>query len=212
MADEQGAIYTPTEADTLADRLLQSIAFKVYSADDDVTRDAAAILRRLATPAADRLTDTGKGLQMARALAIKHALPGQYDGIGTLATNRGDADDKPYMRALIAALATPKPPVDAGAMRAALQEARDIIGRAADIMTYSCGRSSEGQRLERAADLCRCVISSLSDTGEPQPKAVMCGGCGETDSAKRCMGCLHDFGTPDSAWVNSVLSHQENPA
>ena len=23
---------------------------------------------------------------------------------------------------------------------------------------------------------------------------IMCGGCGETDPAQRCIGCLHDFG------------------
>ncbi|RYG88583.1 MAG: hypothetical protein EON59_04040 [Alphaproteobacteria bacterium] len=33
-----------------------------------------------------------------------------------------------------------------------------------------------------------------------------CGGCGETDSSKRCMGCLHDFGTPESAWVRTALA------
>jgi hypothetical protein len=31
--------------------------------------------------------------------------------------------------------------------------------------------------------------------------AVMCGGCGNDNPQKRCIGCLHDFGTPDSAWV-----------
>jgi len=36
----------------------------------------------------------------------------------------------------------------------------------------------------------------------------MCGGCGETDSRKRCMGCLHDFGTPDSSWVRGVVATQ----
>ena len=30
-----------------------------------------------------------------------------------------------------------------------------------------------------------------------------CGGCGNADPSKRCLGCLHDFGTPDSAWVKS---------
>jgi hypothetical protein len=30
---------------------------------------------------------------------------------------------------------------------------------------------------------------------------IPCGGCGETESRKRCIGCFHDFGTPDSAWV-----------
>lgn len=29
-----------------------------------------------------------------------------------------------------------------------------------------------------------------------------CGGCGNDDPLKRCIGCFHDFGTPDSAWVH----------
>jgi len=32
-------------------------------------------------------------------------------------------------------------------------------------------------------------------------KPIMCGGCGAKSDKERCMGCLHDFGTPDSAWV-----------
>ncbi|PWL17433.1 hypothetical protein DKP76_11690 [Falsochrobactrum shanghaiense] len=28
-----------------------------------------------------------------------------------------------------------------------------------------------------------------------------CGGCGATSERERCIGCLHDFGTPESAWV-----------
>lgn len=31
---------------------------------------------------------------------------------------------------------------------------------------------------------------------------VPCGGCGQTDHTKRCIGCLHDFGVPGSAWVH----------
>lgn len=29
-----------------------------------------------------------------------------------------------------------------------------------------------------------------------------CGGCGEADPSKRCIGCLHDFGGDSSAWVH----------
>ncbi|WP_337846798.1 hypothetical protein [Sphingomonas sp.] len=36
-----------------------------------------------------------------------------------------------------------------------------------------------------------------------------CGGCGETTPAHRCIGCLHDFGTPDSAWVHE---HRATPS
>lgn len=35
---------------------------------------------------------------------------------------------------------------------------------------------------------------------------IPCGGCGETDSRKRCIGCLHDFGTTESAWVHLSVS------
>jgi hypothetical protein len=30
-----------------------------------------------------------------------------------------------------------------------------------------------------------------------------CGGCGETDSSKRCLGCTHDFGDDASVWVRA---------
>lgn len=33
-------------------------------------------------------------------------------------------------------------------------------------------------------------------------KTIACGGCGEADPEKRCIGCLHDFGNSGSAWVN----------
>ena len=32
-------------------------------------------------------------------------------------------------------------------------------------------------------------------------KPIPCGGCGAVSDRERCMGCMHDFGTPDSAWV-----------
>lgn len=46
----------------------------------------------------------------ARMIAIKHALPGRYDGVSTHAAIRGDADNAPYMLAIQEALAaSPKP-------------------------------------------------------------------------------------------------------
>lgn len=33
-----------------------------------------------------------------------------------------------------------------------------------------------------------------------------CGGCGATSDRERCIGCLHDFGTTESAWVRTDLS------
>ena len=38
-----------------------------------------------------------------------------------------------------------------------------------------------------------------------------CGGCGERDPQKRCIGCLHDFGTSDSAWVHEY-NHNSHKA
>lgn len=32
--------------------------------------------------------------------------------------------------------------------------------------------------------------------------SVPCGGCGAKEDRERCMGCFHDFGTPESAWVH----------
>lgn len=33
------------------------------------------------------------------------------------------------------------------------------------------------------------------------PDIVPCGGCGESDPSKRCVGCFHDFGDKSSVWV-----------
>lgn len=38
-------------------------------------------------------------------------------------------------------------------------------------------------------------------TTKPEP----CGGCGATSDRERCIGCLHDFGTPESAWVRPAV-------
>jgi len=35
--------------------------------------------------------------------------------------------------------------------------------------------------------------------GGEERKPIPCGGCGATSG--RCIGCLHDFGIPESAWV-----------
>lgn len=35
---------------------------------------------------------------------------------------------------------------------------------------------------------------------------IPCGGCGATADEDRCIGCLHDFGTPESAWVNELAA------
>lgn len=55
-----------------------------------------------------------------------------------------------------------------------------------------------------AARIARGALPLTPAVGETdRAKPVMYGGCGETDSAKRCHGCLHDFGTPESAWVSA---------
>jgi len=33
-----------------------------------------------------------------------------------------------------------------------------------------------------------------------------CGGCGATIERERCIGCMHDFGTAESAWVRAMLN------
>lgn len=35
-----------------------------------------------------------------------------------------------------------------------------------------------------------------------EKKPIPCGGCGATKNEDRCLGCFHDFGTPDSQWVH----------
>ena len=74
----------------------------------------------------------------ARLIAVKHALPGRYDGASTHAALRGDVDDAPYMQAIRAAFSTlPSDGVtipadhiaDAGKMVAA--RLHDEIGREA---------------------------------------------------------------------------------
>ncbi len=41
------------------------------------------------------------------------------------------------------------------------------------------------------------TLPPQDSSGDARP----CGGCGATSEARRCIGCLHDFGTPESAWV-----------
>jgi hypothetical protein len=64
-------------------------------------------------------------LERARELALKYALPGRYDGISTLATDKGHADDKPYMKALREALNTPVTVPETSARKACRDHAMD---------------------------------------------------------------------------------------
>lgn len=43
-----------------------------------------------------------------------------------------------------------------------------------------------------------------------EPETVMCGGCGNSDPEVRCLGCLHDFGDPSSAWVRELQEETAN--
>lgn len=49
-------------------------------------------------------------------------------------------------------------------------------------------------------------LATLSRQSKEGGKPIPCDGCGATESSKRCIGCLHDFGTPDSAWVRKYSS------
>lgn len=42
-------------------------------------------------------------------------------------------------------------------------------------------------------------------------EAVPCGGCGARTDRERCIGCFHDFGTPESKWVRDYASTREAP-
>lgn len=48
-----------------------------------------------------------------------------------------------------------------------------------------------------AADLRRAIKGHADAESQTTP----CGGCGAASDAERCIGCMHDFGTPESAWV-----------
>ena len=45
-----------------------------------------------------------------------------------------------------------------------------------------------------------------------EQQTIPCGGCGAKMASERCIGCLHDFGTPDSAWVQKVFASKPQEA
>lgn len=73
--------------------------------------------------------------------------------------------------------------------RAALEAALPHL-----LASKGCGTGHSGEQPEPA----------VSATAAIAP--VPCDGCGAAENSKRCMGCLHDFGTPDSAWVHSYAA------
>lgn len=66
--------------------------------------------------------------------------------------------------------------------------------------------SDDHNRTRAAVDLDHLVASRgvrpPAQADPPRP----CGGCGATTDAHRCIGCMHDFGTPESAWVRRSRS------
>lgn len=62
---------------------------------------------------------------------------------------------------------------------------------------------AEDDLVEVEAAMLRMIIRSARSVPAPaqQVEPVACNGCGATEDDQRCRGCLHDFGTPESAWV-----------
>lgn len=59
--------------------------------------------------------------------------------------------------------------------------------------------TSDGLSDQPIADIVAGCLSEIEAL-----KIVSCGGCGQTDPIKRCVGCVHDFGDASSAWVRSA--------
>jgi hypothetical protein len=45
------------------------------------------------------------------------------------------------------------------------------------------------------------MTNAINHEEAGESASIPCDGCGATENSKRCIGCLHDFGTPESAWV-----------
>ena len=78
----------------------------------------------------------------------------------------------------------------------------------ADVLSYVlvCAQLWEPQARiignARAGDIARALSAAL----RPAPGVVEpCGGCGETDPAKRCIGCLHPFEAPAPAGMEAAV-------
>lgn len=82
------------------DRIMVAGECIAFASEPWSSKIAASLAREPAT--------AGVGRE-AREIAIKHALPGIYDGISTHATRRGDADGRPYMGAIREALSRAAP-------------------------------------------------------------------------------------------------------
>ena len=57
--------------------------------------------------------------------------------------------------------------------------------------------------------LCKDAIAAIPAA---QVGVKPCGGCGEINPQKRCIGCSHDFGTPESAWVRKYRNVALQPS
>lgn len=84
------------------------------------------------------------------------------------------------------------------------QEAREaliqqIMDRHAEYMGPP--QANYGHRAVRAMIAEALASHAPAIGGEGEVDGIMCGGCGAMRNSQRCIGCLHDFGTPESAWV-----------
>lgn len=73
---------------------------------------------------------------------------------------------------------------------------------AADAATVLNKRLTTGDLFGVSRDMLQTALLAAP----ADPEIVPCGGCGESDPAKRCVGCFHDFGDKSSAWVRKQES------
>lgn len=129
----------PTSWPTIADlRALAASPKPTETVTDDGVGQADAEVERILSLSDDQVLAEASPedlawarLFKARMIAIKHALPGRYDGVSTHAAIRGDADNAPYMLAIQEALAaSPKPTtVESSGMVERLRAALQKYGR-----------------------------------------------------------------------------------
>ncbi len=54
------------------------------------------------------------------------------------------------------------------------------------------------------------IASAVEQLERDHPAPIKCGGCGAAADKDRCLGCLHDFGTPESEWVRKLAEGMLN--
>lgn len=79
------------------------------------------------------------------------------------------------------------------------------MGELCEMIFSASGASCGGAAVASTSDgvrVCRQCADELTAEADPDVWVVVpCGGCGAQFSRERCIGCLHDFGDPGSAWV-----------